>query len=157
MTTLTTTKPELRTIRAQPIAMIPITTTMSGIPDELGSAYQELGSAIREVGVEIVGPPFARYLQIGPDTVRLEAGFPVARPFSVGGRIAMSTLPKGDVAVVMHIGPYDRMETTYAALTTWVAERGREPAGAPWEVYLSDPAAEPNPETWRTEVFLPLR
>jgi len=32
-----------------------------------------------------------------------------------------------------------------------------QPAGLPWEVYLTDPAKEPNPSRWRTDVVLPVR
>jgi effector-binding domain-containing protein len=157
MTIATRIEPELRTLKKQPVAIIQITTTMGGIPAALGAAFGELEAAIRMAETEIVGPPFARYLTFGPEAITLEAGFPIARKFPASGRVVMSKLPGCEVATVLHVGPYERLATTYNTLTEWVALRGREPAGPMWEAYLSDPAVEPDPETWRTEVFLPLR
>ena len=65
-------------------------------------------------------------------------------------------LPAGPVAVTMHIGPYDAMEPAYAALASWVGDRGGQLAGDPWEVY-SDPEQRPDPSTWRTEIVQPYR
>jgi hypothetical protein len=36
-------------------------------------------------------------------------------------------------------------------------ELGGELAGNAWEVYLSDPSAQPDPATWRTEIVQPYR
>lgn len=45
---------------------------------------------------------------------------------------------------------------TYRAMEAWVLEQGRSPAGAPMEVYLTDPGEHPDPRTGETEVVLPL-
>jgi effector-binding domain-containing protein len=42
------------------------------------------------------------------------------------------------------------------ALEAWIAEQGRRPAGAPWEVYWSDPREEPDSARWRTEIVWPI-
>ncbi|HYO20461.1 MAG TPA: hypothetical protein VES02_17550, partial [Dermatophilaceae bacterium] len=52
---------------------------------------------------------------------------------------------------VADIGPWP----SYGALTAWMRDRGVEPNGDMWEVYLSDPVAEPDPSTWRTEIYTP--
>jgi effector-binding domain-containing protein len=52
---------------------------------------------------------------------------------------------------------YDELAAAYGELADWIAERGEEPAGDPWEVYHSDPAKEPDPERWRTEIVMPVR
>ena len=49
------------------------------------------------------------------------------------------------------------MAPAYQALASWVSSHGGEPAGDPWEVYFSDPASEPDPATWRTEIVQPYR
>jgi effector-binding domain-containing protein len=48
------------------------------------------------------------------------------------------------------------MAPTYQALVSWVGEHGGELAGDPWEVYFSDPAREPDPRRWRTEIVMPF-
>jgi effector-binding domain-containing protein len=37
-----------------------------------------------------------------------------------------------------------------------IGDWGHEPAGPMWEVYWTDPSAEPNPSTWRTEILIPV-
>ena len=59
-------------------------------------------------------------------------------------------------SVQSHVGPYDTMADTYTQLLAWAADNGLELATGMWEVYLSDPSAEPDPATWRTEVFWPV-
>jgi AraC family transcriptional regulator len=38
----------------------------------------------------------------------------------------------------------------------WMQAEGLEPADTMWEVYLSDPSRQPDPATWRTEVWWPV-
>ncbi len=56
----------------------------------------------------------------------------------------------------LHVGPYETLDQTYGALMGWIAEQGRSVAGPMWEVYWSDPGAEPDPTRWRTEVIVPV-
>ncbi|MYG02265.1 MAG: hypothetical protein F4173_08285 [Acidobacteriia bacterium] len=66
-------------------------------------------------------------------------------------------LPCGTMATVTHIGPYEGLPNTWAALTEWIRSQGLEAAGAPWEVYVTDPGAEPDQSKWRTDIFFPVR
>jgi AraC family transcriptional regulator len=73
------------------------------------------------------------------------------------GEVEASTLQGGPAAVIWHIGPYETLEVTYAAVEVWPAERSLEPDGSPWEAYCSDPKEQPDPATWRTEIVQPFR
>jgi effector-binding domain-containing protein len=90
-----------------------------------------------------------------PD-IDFEAGCLVDGPLEHGeGRVEAVELPGGEVAVAIHVGPYERLAETYEAVQRWVAEQGRT-AGAPmWEVYLDDPDTTPR-DALRTEVVVPL-
>ena len=72
------------------------------------------------------------------------------------GRVVPGRLPGGRVASIVHIGPFDGLEQTYGLMHRWLAELGLQPTGPLWEVYWSDPEAEPDPATWRTEIFAPI-
>ena len=54
------------------------------------------------------------------------------------GGVEGSTLPAGRADSMRHIGPYDSMSPTYAAIVAWIEEQGATPSGTPWEVYYSD-------------------
>ena len=94
---------------------------------------------------------------LGEGRLEVEAGFPVSSPIEPNGDVQPSELPGGQVAVTVHVGPYDQMEPAYQALASWVTDHGGELAGDAWEVYFSDPSTEPDPATWRTEIVQPYR
>jgi effector-binding domain-containing protein len=147
---------EERTLTAQPTACVHLEVPVSGISTVIGPAYGEIAGYLAEVGVAMVGMPVARYYEV--DTVKavFDAGFPVASVVEGRGRVQAGELPGGPAIATLHVGPYDTMGPAYEALEAWAEAHGRKPGGAPWEVYLSDPAAEPDPQRWRTEVVLQL-
>ena len=136
-------------------AVIAIDVAPAEIGPAVGAAIMEVEAAMRTAGVALAGPPFTRYLAFEP-RIRAEIGFPVQRPAPHVGRVFPGRLPGGRVASIVHIGPYDGLEQTYGLMHRWLAELGLQPSGPIWEVYWSDPEAEPDPATWRTEIFAPL-
>ena len=89
--------------------------------------------------------------------VDLECGMPVAAPLKGTDRIRAGELPGGKAATVTHTGPYDQLGQTWEKLMAWMKSEGLEPAGAPWEVYVTDPGREPDSSKWRTDIFFPVR
>ncbi len=116
------------------------------------SVYEYLGRA----HVLPTGPPFARYSFL-EGVVAVEAGFPVPWEVAGEGPIEPSTLPDGHAAVTIHMGRYEDLPMAYEAVHHWLREHGRAPAGPHWEVYYTDPNAEPDPTQWRTELVVPYR
>ncbi len=55
-----------------------------------------------------------------------------------------------------HSGPYDKLSEAHAAVQQWIDAEGLTAAGAPWEIYTTDPADFPDPKDWKTEVFWPV-
>jgi hypothetical protein len=101
------------------------------------------------VGPEMIGAPLARYDLI-EGGFRVEAGWPVT---SAPDGVEVVTLPGGEAAQTMHVGPYSGLGAVYAELERWFADTGHVMAGAPWETYLDGPeVAEP-----RTIVTWPCR
>jgi effector-binding domain-containing protein len=148
-------EPELRRLAMRETAVVKVDVPVEELPGAIGGAVAEVEASMAEAGVGLAGPPFARYLAFGP-AVRAEIGFPVERPAPHVGRVYPGTLPGGRVASVVHVGPYDGLARTYEALQRWLEGRGLHPSGPMWEVYWSDPETEPDPATWRTEIFAPV-
>lgn len=119
-------------------------------------AFGQAAAAAASAGAEITGPPFGLYPEVPSDTVVVEAGFPVSAPVEPSEPAHHLVLPGGRAVQVVHVGPYDALEQTYAALESWLAEHDLVGATEMWECYLSDPEAEPDPATWRTLVVWPL-
>jgi effector-binding domain-containing protein len=94
--------------------------------------------------------------------LEIETGVPVADPVPGEGRVFMGVLPAGRYATLTHIGPYDDLIDANEALQQWAREQRLEWAMSEtdegdrfesrFEVYVTDPGDEPNPEKWETEV-----
>lgn len=145
------------TRQAQPTAVSIETLPVPEIGPWFARIYGVLASVIAAHGAGLAGPPFARYHKLPDGRFTVEAGFPVTAPVGPDGDERPSQLPGGQVAVTIHTGPYDEMEAAYEALADWVGSHHGELTGDPWEVYLSDPATEPDPATWRTEIVQPCQ
>ena len=148
---------ETKEIEPQPILGVRASATMDKVGEVMGPLFGELYAYIQERGQTPAGMPFAIYHSMDGNGVDLECGMPVAAPMDGAGRIEASELPGGTVVTVTHMGPYDTLPQTWAALTAWMGEQGLQPAGAPWEVYVTDPVTETDQSKWRTQIFFPVR
>lgn len=144
-------------INEQQTAVVKATVPMAELKDLFDRAFGEVFAAIGKQGVAPAGAPFGYYPVKPTDAgVQVEAGVPVAGPVSADGDVVASALPGGRVVHGTHVGPYELLEQTYGALMAWVQEQGLTLAAGMWECYVSDPAAQPDPATWRTEIYWPL-
>ena len=138
-------------------AVVRSTLAVGEIGPFVGRAIGAVTQALASQGIAPGGPPFARYHRVGTERFDVEAGFPTTASMSSTGEVLASSLPGGLAAVMTYFGPYDEMEEAYGALAEWVADRGGQSTGDPWEVYFTDPAREPDPRQWRTEIVMPFR
>ncbi len=126
------------------------------LAEQLGRIFQHAQSS----GAARAGQPFTRYLDWGPGVLTLEVGLPVVTAVQTdsagAGDIRSDSLPGGPVATTTHLGPYETLSEAHADVQIWMDENDLRGAGAPWELYVSDPADVPDPANWRTEVFWPL-
>ena len=125
------------------------------LPEFFGRALHQAMAAVHEQGRQPQGPPFSLYHGMPTDTVDVEAGFPVDGPITAVDGVTPGSLPGGRVVEATHLGPYDELPQTYEEIIAYMKEQGLTPSSDMWEVYLSDPEQEPDPATWRTQIFWP--
>lgn len=142
---------------AQPAAVCVATLPVGELPTWLGRAFSNVAGFLAAHGPHPVGPPFARYHQLDGGRFEVAAGFPVPTSIDGAGEVQPLLLPGGPVATTVHVGPYDAMVPGYQAVLAWITAHEGEVVGDAWEVYLSDPTAQPDPATWRTEIVQPFR
>ncbi|MFF1384422.1 GyrI-like domain-containing protein [Arthrobacter sp. NPDC058288] len=140
----------------QATAVVREKVPMNELPEFFGRAFGAVMAAARDQDVQIAGPPFGLYRGMPTDTVDVEAGFPVTAPLTASGGVETGTLPACRAFEATHTGPYDTLVTTYNDIQARMKEEGFNPADSMWEYYLSDPATEPDPATWRTLVVWPV-
>lgn len=85
----------------------------------------------------------------------VEVAVPVAQKIEGTDEIACYTLPGGQMARIVHKGPYETCATTYKQLFAWIAEHRKKIVGPTREVYLNDPRKIP-PEEILTEIYAPI-
>jgi effector-binding domain-containing protein len=150
-----TSRIELRDLEAHHTAVVRATVPRDDITEALGQIFQAVHRALESQGVATDGSHFARWHAFG-DHVDMEAGLMVAGPIAPDGEVEPGQLPGGRAAIAVHAGPYEGLRATYEAMEAWLAESGHRASGGPWEIYLTDPSAEPDPSRWLTEVIYPL-
>jgi effector-binding domain-containing protein len=148
--------PELVDLAAQEAVAVRGEMPVSELPAFFGRAFAEAAAAAGAAGVQVVGPPFGYYPEMPGATVVVEAGFPVATRCEPVGPAHRLVLPGGPAVAMTHVGPYETLAKSYAALQDFAAERGLVPAAGMWESYLSDPGAEHDPSAWRTRIVCPV-
>ncbi|MBO2448925.1 GyrI-like domain-containing protein [Actinomadura barringtoniae] len=133
------------------------------IADRMPGLFGWLGQR----GVAPAGAPFFRYVTVGDDgQMEVEAGVPVATAVAVEGDIVAGTLPAGRYASVTHVGHPDKLFDVTKQLLNWAAGQGHtwdmseSDDGEHWaarlEILKTNPAEQPDPETWETEVAFKL-
>lgn len=129
----------------RPTAVVRQEVGMAGIGEFVGGAMDEVARVLAQQGRQVTGPPFGCYRPVegGLDA---EVGFPTDGDVEPAGRVLPGTLPGGVVATALHVGNYEGLETTYAAMTEWLTARGCTPTGPAWESYLDGPEV-PDPRT----------
>ncbi len=154
----TETMPETKNIRIDCIETKP--TPIFSLRKQMGvgnfgQAYSELYDALMKANVK-PGLRGARYFDEEFDSqnsdievfVTLdEADQPKATALIDGGLCAHAT----------HHGGYSTLNETYNGIAHWVFENGYELTGAPYELYTSTGFENPDPATWITEVYFPIR
>jgi len=129
-------------------------TGLTELPSFLARSFSEVLIAIEEQGATPAGEPSAYYPTVPNGVVEVEVGFPVADRFVAAGDVVPAQLPGGQVVTGVHVGACAGVATAYARPRAWAIANGLRPTNDTWEVYLTDPEGEPNPERWRTAFFL---
>lgn len=147
---------ELVELDRRPAAVVRSAVARTELPDFFDRALGAVMSETAAQRVQVVGEPFGFYPRPPGDLVEVAAGLPVASTFVPEGDVVPMDLPGGRAVTTIHVGPYDAMEQTYAALRDWMAAEGLQPAESMWEVYLTDPGQNPDPSTRQTRIVWPI-
>jgi effector-binding domain-containing protein len=86
--------------------------------------------------------------------VNIECGIETEGRFEPIGEVVYSETPPGMAVTAAHIGPYEKLGTSYAALKEWSSRNGYQLAGTCWEVYGD---WHEDPAKLRTDIFYLVR
>ena len=121
--------------------------------EDYGKLMGKLFEKVHSENLTPAGSPMTIYhdSEFNPASSLMEIAIPVKEVVNgirefCGGLCAMSTLN----------GPYSELTSIYAKLNEWVEKEGYTIAGAPFEVYITDPA-KTQPKDYVTEVYFPVK
>lgn len=147
---------EAKEVVAQPALVIKGKVKAEKAGEAIGSILGKVGEYLGKNNSHPVGAPFTRTYQFEKGVLEFESGFPVSEGVAGNGEILSTELPKSKVATTVHVGSQETSENAYRAIHAWMAENGKKEAGAPWEVYLTDPSTTPDSES-KMQIFFPIR
>ena len=147
--------PEILHVEPQHAMVIHVTIPASQVGQAMGEEFGEVYGYLASHRAQ-PGMPFSLYRERPGETISFDAGAFVNDAFPETDRIKAITIPGGRVVKAVHTGPYEALAESYAQLEAWVAGASESVGEAVWEVYLTDPEAEPDASKWRTEIFWKL-
>lgn len=126
---------------------------IGALPSFFQQAYGEIYGAVQKNGMQVTEPPCAFYYSIdeGANTTDMAAAVPVKNGVTGLQDLEQVVLPACKVVTTTHIGPYNTMPSTYAAVQQYMNEKGLK-HGLIVEEYLSDPMVEKDASKWRTNI-----
>ncbi len=91
------------------------------------------------------------------EEIRYDACLKVDEDYQPQEGVDVRTISGGSYAVTTHVGPYNRLNETYAALCgQWLPDSGYELRSEPcFEIYITDPE-NTEPEDMLTDIYAPL-
>lgn len=148
---------ETVTAVSQPMLFVTHTAPMAEVGAVMGKAFGTLGAFIGRNRIEVAGPPLALYRDHAAGSVTMDVGFPVPQSAlaKASGEIKQGVTPAGKALKAVHVGPYETLRDTYAAVEAELKQRGLPMPQTSWEVYLTEPGTTP-PAEMRTEIYMPI-
>ncbi len=101
------------------------------------------------------GCPFVCYHNADLENLRVQIGFPVAKPISGDGNITGYIIPPQKAVSGIFLGPYEETDPLMLEIMQWIAERGLEQKGTIYNYFLND-ADRPTSELL-TQIVIPVK
>ena len=130
--------------------------SLEDVAQRINSLYNELLVFGARSGIDVAVRPIAIYHRLEEKNTVFELGIPVYKQTPVSGRIHFKTMQGREHVVANYYGSYDTLEDGHNAIQQWLLRYRRKFAGSPWEMYVTDPSTEPDPNKWLTRIYYPL-
>ena len=129
---------------------------LEDVSSRMENLYHELLVFGAKQGKDMTARPVVIYHRMDEKKAVFEMGIPVVEPMPVSERILFKTMPESEHAVAGYYGSFDTLEDGHHAVQQWLIRYRRKLAGYPWEMYVTDTAAEPDPNKWLTKIYYPV-
>lgn len=130
---------------------------------DIGTVIGQLISAMQAQALfpQVRGPMVGVYYDhpagAKPAELSWEVGFIVSDQASPQAPLVKKIWERATAATAIHVGPYEKLGETTAAIIAWMTAAGYEAAGPFLERYLDMNPMSVKPEERRTEISIPCR
>ena len=121
-------------------------------------ALGELRATMTAQGIRADGTPGGMFADelFADEHGRATVFIPCPGPVRPMGRVAPTTVPAAELAIIVHAGPHEEIDRAYGTLATHVAEHELAVDGPLREYYLVGPGDTVDKGAWQTEVGWPV-
>ena len=148
---------EVKRVQERRVAVVSERAHESAMKDVIPRQIVTVGAYLQEIGVRPVGPPFCVCpFADGEGMLAPETGWPVGQDVPPQPPVEVKTYPATRALVYTHVGPYDRLGSSYRLMSEVMARQGLESAGDPIEIYVSDPEEVADPKDYVTVIEWPI-
>lgn len=140
----------------QNTACIDLVIPRTKMMEVFGPAVDELVATLTAQGMPPAGSAFSHHFRMSPDMFHFEVGFVTAAPITPAGRVKPGRWPAQEVAHAVYYGHYDGLASAWSQFNAWMETNKLSQAEDLWEHYVAGPHSNPDPATWRTELYRPL-
>lgn len=133
------------------------TCSFAELGNKFGEIYSEIDKFLKGHSIKTAGYPYGRYHSFSPEKIDLEAGIPVEGNIQPEGRIELVDTYSGKAVMTVFSGHYDKLADAWKKFAEVVDGSGYKLAGPCFEVYVTDPAVEPDSSKWITELYTPVQ
>jgi effector-binding domain-containing protein len=125
----------------------------------MGKAFGEVMGFVKSNKLVCTGAPFAIYIKWDSVTMFsvMDLGIAVEKADNGKGRIRVEKIPSQQVAIAHYFGAYDKTAPVYHILDQYIKESGKQQAGGPWEIYITDPTTVKDTAQWATDILFPVK
>jgi uncharacterized protein YndB with AHSA1/START domain/effector-binding domain-containing protein len=149
--------PDIITTTPQLTATLRLNIPRNEMMKRFGPALQEVLAALRAQGIAPTGSAFAHHFKMTPGVFDFELGFVTPTPIQPAGQVHPGHWPAQRCAHATYVGPYEGLATARGEFDKWMTSNALPQADDLWEHYATGPHSSPDPTTWRTELYRPLR
>jgi effector-binding domain-containing protein len=143
-------------LEARPSIGIIDSTSLEKMAAKMADMYSRLSIYLAKRSLQPTGPPFTIYYTWNPKgTSKFACCLPIAERTWGWKDYTFIELPQGKAVEVTHWGKYGT-ETPYLALDKYLQDNHLKKGSFIWEVYVNDPAAQPDTSKWEMKVFYPV-
>jgi effector-binding domain-containing protein len=133
--------------------------TMDKVKELLGANFGSISAMLSKSKKEM-GAPLAIYHNwVDPASpFTMQAGFSVMdSTIKVKAPMVLGKSYVGKAIKTTYMGDYQKIKAAYDDLMQYSTEKGLNPNGSPWEVYIVSPMMEKDTMKWQTDIYIPVK